>query len=139
MTDLAPLGLVAPSYDGLGLGAILPACADALGVRMSVAGIDGATRLAQLGLPQADRVCVVLVDGLGHQLLEERAGHAPFMRDLLPSARALVAGFPSTTAASIGLFGTGCGAGQTALVGYLSLIHIFRAHETGRNLVCRLL
>jgi hypothetical protein len=118
MTGLAPLGLVAPSYDGLGLGAILPACADSLGVRMSVAGIDGATRRAQLGLPRAERVCVVLVDGLGHQLLEERAGHAPFMRGLLPSARALVAGFPSTTAASIGLFGTGCGAGQTALVGY---------------------
>lgn len=118
MTDLARLGLVLPSYDGLGLGAVLPACADVLGVRISVAGIDGATRRAQLGLPPAERVCVVLVDGMGQQLLEERADQAPFMRGLLPSARVLTAGFPSTTAASIGLFGTGCGAGRTALVGY---------------------
>ena len=118
MTDLARLGLVPPSYHGLGLGAILPACADVLGVRISVLGIDGATRRGQLGLPQAERVCVVLVDGMGHHLLEERADRAPFMAGLLPSGRVLTAGFPSTTAASIGLFGTGCGSGQTALVGY---------------------
>lgn len=118
MTDLARLGLVAPDYDGLGLGAVLPACADALGVRMSVTGIDGGTRRGQLGLPRSERICVVLVDGLGHQMLTERGGHAPFLRDLLSSARVLTAGFPSTTAASIGLFGTGCAPGQTALVGY---------------------
>jgi len=50
---------------------------------------------------------VVLIDGLGYDLLRQRSGHAPFLRGLLPGAARLSAGFPSTTATSMGTFGTG--------------------------------
>lgn len=111
-------GLVAPQYDGAGLGAVLPAVADALGVKVTAGGRTGAQARATLGLPTAKRACVVLVDGLGHVNLTERSGHAPFLRSLLADGQVLTAGFPSTTAASMGLFGTGTGPGRTGMVGY---------------------
>lgn len=89
---------------------MLPAALGSLGVE-----VPGSDRLT---VPSADRVCVVLVDGLGLRLLADRAGHAPFLRRLLPSAQPLTVGFPSTTATSMGLFGTGQPAGRTALAGY---------------------
>lgn len=111
---LADAGLVPPDYEGPSLSGLLPALADALGAPVP----DGPARRAQLGLPRAHRVCVVLVDGLGHENLTERAGHAPFLRSLLNGAAPLSAGYPSTTAASMGSFGTGTGPGRTGLVGY---------------------
>ena len=65
---------------------------------------------------------VVLVDGLGYDLLRQRSGHAPFLRSLLPAARRLAAGFPSTTATSMGTFGTGLPPGAHGLVGYEVLV-----------------
>jgi len=118
-TDLVPgfaaAGFVAPRYDGASLGSVLPAVADALGVPL---GAESSRARAELGLPRVDRVCLVLVDGLGFDNLSERAGHAPFLRSLLPGGRALVTGYPSTTAASLGLLGTGAGPGRTGMVGY---------------------
>jgi hypothetical protein len=69
-------------------------------------------------LPAVDRACVVLVDGLGLHMLRERGGHAPFLRSRLGAARRLSVGFPSTTTASLGTFGTGRPPGQTGLLGY---------------------
>ena len=117
--SLAAAGLRAPDYGGDCLDGVLPAALGALGV--SFAPDDGrAAEQARrhFGVPRADRVCVVLVDGLGHALLTERAGHAPFLRGRLTDARVLTVGFPSTTAASIGLFGTGRSSGRTGLAGY---------------------
>ncbi|MCG7286216.1 alkaline phosphatase family protein [Cellulomonas sp. ACRRI] len=111
---LADAGLVPPDYEGPSLSGLLPAVADSLGAPVP----DGPARRAQLGLPEAHRVCVVLVDGLGYENLTERAGHAPFLRSLLDGAAPLSAGYPSTTAASMGSFGTGTGPGRTGLVGY---------------------
>src|SRR5690625_5195552 len=48
-----------------------------------------------LGFPEAERVVVVLIDGLGWQLLAERAGHAPFLRSLMDQGEAGAAGFPT--------------------------------------------
>lgn len=93
---------------------MLPAALGALGAPLP--GVQ--ERRAAFGLPTAERVCVVLVDGLGHRLLAERAGHAPFLRRLLPHAQVLTVGYPSTTATSMGLFGTGAPAGSTGLAGY---------------------
>ncbi|WP_298456998.1 alkaline phosphatase family protein [uncultured Cellulomonas sp.] len=109
-------GLVAPRYTGESLGAVLPAVADAVGVPLGD-GLSARSR-ADLGLPRVDRVCLVLVDGLGWENLSERAGHAPFLRSLLADGRRLVTGYPSTTAASLGLLGTGRGPGRTGMVGY---------------------
>jgi hypothetical protein len=111
---LADAGLVLPEYDGPSLSGLLPAVADALGVPVA----DGPVRRAQLGLPATHRVCVVLVDGLGYENLVERAGHAPFLRSRLDEVTPLQAGYPSTTAASMGSFGTGTNPGRTGLVGY---------------------
>lgn len=109
-------GLVLPEYDGRSLAAVLPAAASALGVD----GPDGRYARARgvLGLDPAERVCVVLVDGLGLENLLERSGHAPFLRSLVTDGSALVCGYPSTTAASIGTFGTGTCPGRTGMLGY---------------------
>lgn len=110
-----------PRYDEGNLGQVLPAVASALGAGELLADALGdrpalARRL--LGLPETARSCVVLVDGMGQEILSERSGHAPFLRSLLPSAQVLTVGFPTTTATSIGLFGTGAAAGRTGMVGY---------------------
>ncbi|WP_129338586.1 alkaline phosphatase family protein [Cellulomonas endophytica] len=97
------------------LGRVLPALADALGAPVHP---DGGAARAVLGLPTAERVCVVLVDGLGHLNLAERSGHAPFLRSLLAGSEPLVSTVPSTTATAMGTFGTGEGPGRTAMLGY---------------------
>jgi hypothetical protein len=93
------------------LADVLPAAAASLGL----------PRLARpaLTFPPARAVVVLLVDGLGDALLAERGGHAPFLRRLRatqPGAVAL-AGFPSTTATSMGMLGTGLMPGAHGLVG----------------------
>ncbi|MFS0698356.1 alkaline phosphatase family protein [Cellulomonas sp. 179-A 4D5 NHS] len=112
---LSTAGLLVPAFPGRHLGAVLPAVAAALGARDVRGAADARGRL---GLPNARRACVVLVDGLGRHNLSERAGHAPFLRSLLQGSPALRSGFPSTTAASIASFGTGTPAGRHGLVGY---------------------
>ncbi len=104
----------APHYGAGGLDAVLPAVAATLGSRAY------ARRCA--GLDPARRAVVVLVDGLGDVLLQGRAGHAPFLRTLVSSGRRLTAGFPSTTATSMGTFGTGTPPGTHGLLGYEVLI-----------------
>ncbi|HEX5966973.1 MAG TPA: alkaline phosphatase family protein, partial [Intrasporangium sp.] len=82
------------------LASVLPSVADRLGVRR-YAGMD------VFDLPKTPRVVVVLVDGLGHDLLLQRSGHAPFLRERLATAHRVACGFPTTTATSMGSFGTG--------------------------------
>ena len=65
---------------------------------------------------------VVLLDGLGLELLRRRAGHAPFLRSLLPGSPELTCGFPSTTATSLASLGTGTPPGEHGLVGYQARI-----------------
>ncbi len=114
-----PAGLLPPDYGTGGLAAVLPAALDCLGVPVSTAtGLAGADARAALDLPTADRVLVVLVDGLGHANLTQWAGHAPFLRSLRPTQRLLTSVFPSTTAAAIGSFGTGTSPGRTGILGY---------------------
>lgn len=109
MTDspaAATEGPVLPRYDGAGLAGVLPA------VLTSLVQEDPAA------LTPARRAVVVLVDGLGTLLLERRRGHAPFLRSLLGGVTRLTAGFPSTTATSMGSFGTGLPPGAHGLTGY---------------------
>jgi Type I phosphodiesterase / nucleotide pyrophosphatase len=106
-----------PTYGASGLAGVLPAVARSLGV----AEPDG-ERMDLLDVLPARRAVVVLVDGLGYDLLRQRSGHAPFLRGLLPAAHRLSAGFPSTTATSMGTFGTGLPPGAHGLVGYEVLV-----------------
>ena len=115
-----------PDYDGASVRAVVPAALASLGVALEPMGTgrDGCgdgppgAAVAGLGLGPADTVCVVLIDGLGRQMLLERGGHAPFLRSVLPDSGTLTSGFPSTTAASITMLGTGLTPGATGMVGY---------------------
>ena len=71
-----------------------------------------------LGLPAAERVCVLVVDGLGWELLREHPAAAPFLSELAVGGRALSAGFPATTATSLASLGTGRPPGLHGVLGY---------------------
>ena len=100
-----------PDWSAGTLASVLPSVADSLGVP-DFAGAD------RFGLPPVPRTVVVLVDGLGYDLLAQRSGHAPFLRQHLASARRIPCGFPTTTATSMGSFGTGLPPGSHGLVGF---------------------
>jgi hypothetical protein len=71
-----------------------------------------------LRLPEADRVCLLVVDGLGWELLRGHQAAAPFLSELAMSGRPLTAGFPATTATSMASLGTGRPPGQHGVLGY---------------------
>ncbi|HKR68446.1 MAG TPA: alkaline phosphatase family protein [Streptosporangiaceae bacterium] len=71
-----------------------------------------------LQLPPAERVCLLVVDGLGWELLSAHPAAAPFLSELAMTAAPLTAGFPATTATSLGSLGTGRPPGQHGLLGY---------------------
>src|SRR5258708_6242385 len=71
-----------------------------------------------LQLPPADRACLLVVDGLGWELLREHPAAAPFLSELAVTGRALSAGFPATTATSLASLGTGRPPGQHGVLGY---------------------
>ena len=108
-----------PRYGSETLSAVLPGAAAALGVD---------TGLAAVPLPECRAICVVLVDGLGAMLLDEvtaeGSGDAPFLADVSRAPRpdgcppALRVGCPTTTATSMGSFGTGLAPGRHGLLGY---------------------
>jgi hypothetical protein len=107
--------LVPPASGYPCLGRVLPAVAGAVGVHDVP---EAALWQETLGLPDASRVCVVLVDGLGHANLAERAGHAPFLRRRLADSSPLTSTFPSTTATAMGTFGVALPPGRTGMLGY---------------------
>ena len=97
-----------PDYGSGTLSAVLPGVAAAVGLP---------TGLPALDLEPARAYCVVLIDGLGLELLAD-AGHiAPFLHGLLDGA-SLKAGCPTTTATSMGSLGTGLAPGRHGLLGY---------------------
>jgi hypothetical protein len=71
-----------------------------------------------LRLRPADRVCVLVVDGLGWELLRGHQAAAPFLSELAVSGRPLTAGFPAMTATSLTSLGTGTPPGQHGVLGY---------------------
>jgi len=105
--------LVLPRYDKCSLSDLLPAVA----ARVGLAGA-----VDPLGLPDADRWVVLLVDGLGHRLLGEHANDAPYLCSLLAQHRPLTVGVPSTTATSIAGLGSGLAPGVHGVTGYTSRI-----------------
>ncbi|MDD9208158.1 alkaline phosphatase family protein [Georgenia sp. 10Sc9-8] len=118
MTPAVPPGTVLPDADGRHVRAVLAAGLDAVGIPSASHGRTGAQDRELLGLPEAPKVCVVLVDGLGMRMLVERGGHAPFLRGHLGSALSLTSTFPSTTAAAITAVGTGELPGTTGMLGF---------------------
>lgn len=118
------------------LSAILPACASALGYDLPTP-VHPHPRADQeaLGIPDARSILVVLVDGLGFHNLDERKGHAPFLRSLLKqkvNSRPISTCLPSTTPVAMAAFGTGTAPGLTCMTAYKQL----NAEE---DLVCQLI
>ena len=71
-----------------------------------------------LGLPPARRACLLIVDGLGWELLRDHPAAAPFLSELARNSRPITAGFPSTTVTSLGSICTGRPPGQHGILGY---------------------
>ncbi|HEX8304757.1 MAG TPA: nucleotide pyrophosphatase/phosphodiesterase family protein [Jatrophihabitans sp.] len=107
MTTSPAAGIV--RYGQSSLSDVLPSTLAALGV----AGEPNV-----LALEPAGCIVVLLVDGLGWQLLREHAGLAPFLSSL--AARPLTAGFPTTTAVSVTSLGAGVPPGQHGITGYIT-------------------
>lgn len=83
--------------------------------------------LDQLGDAQAP-IVMVLVDGLGWQMLRERAGHTPNLRRLLADSDYLHTCAPSTTAAALTTLATGVYPGAHAMAGYAVRDPLLRGH-----------
>lgn len=103
---------------------------------MGVAGFDN-----PLQLPGgAASACVLLIDGLGAELLDTYADEAPVLAGL--RCATLQVGFPSTTAAGLAAVGTGCRSGEHGMVGYSFRVPqagvlnalTWREHPWGRDL-----
>lgn len=105
-------GPVLPAHGRRSLADLLPSVAAACGV-------DGFADV--LGLPPARSWVVLLLDGLGSELLDTHVAEAPFLASLRGPAP-LTAAVPSTTVASITGLGTGLPVGRHGVVGYTSRI-----------------
>ncbi len=121
MSHASAPGFVEPDYSGgssagtgRSLGDVLPAVASALGVSVGF-------HETSLELPPAPAYVVMLVDGLGHELLAEHRVQAPYLHELLGEPPA-TCGVPSTTATSLTSFGTALTPGQHGLVGFTSRV-----------------
>jgi hypothetical protein len=96
-----------PRYGVRSLGELLPSLLSALGM----AGFANS-----LAIEPVSRVCLLLVDGLGWELLRQNGEAAPFLNSI--AREPLTAGFPATTAASLASLATGLPPGEHGLVGY---------------------
>ena len=99
--------LAVPRYRQRSLGEVIPSLLSSLGL----AGFDN-----RLGLEPASRVCLLLIDGLGWELVKTNASIAPFLVSI--AREPLTAGFPATTAASLATIATGVPPGEHGLTGY---------------------
>jgi predicted AlkP superfamily pyrophosphatase or phosphodiesterase len=96
-----------PDPDLPHLADVVPSVLSAMGV----AGFDGPIPLPD-GVAGA---CVLLIDGLGAELLDTYADDAPALAAL--RGMRLQVGFPSTTVAGLAAVGTGCRSGEHGMVG----------------------
>lgn len=100
--------MLVPQYGARSLAEVLPAALGALGVP--------GERPGTLQLPPAAAVGLLLIDGLGHDLLRAHAADAPFLTSL-GDAGPLTAGFPSSTSISLTSIGTGLPPGAHGVLG----------------------
>lgn len=108
---LLPDDLIVPRWGSATLSDIMPAVLAALGVDDAAVHVGGLVEPAQ-------RIVVLLVDGLGAVALREHADLAPYLSTL--PARELTAGFPSTTVTSLTSLATGLPPGEHGLPGYMT-------------------
>ena len=113
------LGLPGADLPGAGEPVITDVVAGALASIDSA--LPGASSQAAdtLGIEAgATQVLIILVDGLGYELIEDHLGHTPTLRRVRNDIRSIHTVVPSTTAAAITAFGTGARPGATNMVGF---------------------
>lgn len=96
------------------LDADTPHLADVVPSLLAAMGTGGFDN--RLLLQEIAGACVLLIDGLGAELLDAHAADAPVLHDL--RAGTLHVGFPATTAAGLAAVGTGASSGEHGMVGY---------------------
>lgn len=101
------MNLPRPESDTPHLADVVPSVLAAMGV----AGFQPRIRLPE----RLAGACVLLIDGLGAELLDAHADDAPVLAGL--RGRTLHVGFPSTTAAGLAAVGTGRPSGGHGMVG----------------------
>jgi Type I phosphodiesterase / nucleotide pyrophosphatase len=115
VTAVDPRSVPIPRYGASSLADLVPSV-------LASVGTPGFADV--LGLPPAAAACVLLVDGLGAELVRAHRDDAPVLHAALTcgDGRDLTAGFPSTTAASIASIGTGLPPGAHGILGYQIMI-----------------
>ena len=83
-----------------------------------LASLTGDAAANVLGLPGTGRACLLIIDGLGWELLRAHQAAAPFLSELAFNSRPLTCGFPSTTVTSLGTIGTALPPGAHGMLGY---------------------
>lgn len=80
-------------------------------------GLDGTSNYLALTPNEFQRECILLVDGLGKNAIDEFGAKTNFVNEM-EYQLTLSATFPSTTATSLTSLGTGLSAGEHGMVGY---------------------
>ena len=98
-----------PRYGEASLADLLPSL---------LAALDVPGFANPLGVEPLRRACLLVVDGLGWELLLANRRAAPVLADAAERGRPVTTGFPATTATSLASIGTGLPPGRHGLVGY---------------------
>ena len=117
-----PVDFRLPAYGDSSLADVLPGVATALGVPVDRDGLPPDPLDLTGALAGARRVAVLLVDGLGADLLRQHAHLAPTLAALASPAGDLSAPCPSTTAVSLATLGTGLPPGSHGILGYVTAV-----------------
>jgi hypothetical protein len=121
VTPLPP-DLAVPPYGATSLADVLPGAATALGVPVARDGLPPDPLDLTGALQDARRVMVLLVDGLGADLLRAHADLAPTLAGLARPVGDLSAPCPSTTPVSLATLGTGLPPGSHGILGFVTLV-----------------
>jgi Type I phosphodiesterase / nucleotide pyrophosphatase len=98
-----------PRYGEASLADLLPSL---------LAALDVPGFANPLGVEPLRRACLLVVDGLGWELLLGNRRAAPVLAAAAERGRPVTTGFPATTASSLASIGTGLPPGRHGLVGY---------------------
>ena len=119
MTPLPP-DLAVPPYGAATLADVLPGAAAALGVPIARGDLPADPLALTAAVAGARRVLVLLIDGLGADLLRAHADLAPTLASLARPAGDLSAPCPSTTPVSLATLGTGLPPGSHGILGFVT-------------------
>ena len=122
MTDGLPPDLGVPGYGRNTLADVLPGVATALGAGIERDGLPPDPLDLTGALAGARRVAVLLVDGLGADLLRGHGHLAPALAALQQPVGELSAPCPSTTPVSLTTLGTGLPPGAHGVLGFVTAI-----------------